>query len=201
MCQEPFGIRAPKERTIFMKKIISLIVSLALCIASFSCIASAADATPSNEYDSIVVGTITTTDEDGNEVSRDLTLADCAFFDVDGHPVDVADAIIIGNATRSSVTHYPSVSLKSGYMMRYGDYYCVTANPVTLACTLGSAAKVAFGYSYTSNPTSGAETYTATADSTAHAAAFYVPSSTYYMFYCTNISPAAVTLKTFTISY
>lgn len=184
-----------------MKKIISLIVSLALCFASFSCFASAADVASGYEYDNIVVGTVTTTDEDGNEVSRDLTLADCAFFDADGNQVDVADAIIFEGTARSSVTHSPYVSLKSGYMMRYGDYYCVPANAVTLSCTLGSSAKVAFGYSYTSEPTSGAETYTATADSTAHAAAFFVPSSRYYMFYCTNISPAAVTLKTFTISY
>ena len=157
--------------------------SLAFCFASFSCIASTTDATP------------------GNKISRDLTLADCAFFGADSNPVDVADAIILGSTIRFSVTHYPSVSLKSGYMVRYGDYYCSKSNPVTPAYTLGSSSKVALGYSYTSNPTSGAETYTATAGSTAHAAAFYVPSSTYYMFYCTNISPAAVTLKTFTISY
>lgn len=185
-----------------MKKAISLLLSV-ITIFALAVPAFAASETGEIDYNAIVIGTASTTDENGNEVIKEITLADCEYFDAEGNQADISDAIRIESVvTRSSVTHSPNVVLQSGYMMRYGDYYCTTSNDVTLSCTLGSSAKVAFGYSYTSNPTSGATTYTATSDSKTHSKTFSVPSNnTYYKFYVTNISPGDVTLKTFTISY
>lgn len=181
-----------------MKKVLSTILALTFIFALTSSALAANEET--NIYEQIEICTVITTDDEGNVITQTKTLADCDYFDANGNQVDVSEAITL-IYPRSSVTHKPNVSLNSGYMVRYGDYYCTTGNPVSLSCTLGSAAKVAFGYSYTSNPSTGAEMYAATTDSKDHSTSFSVPSNTYYMFYCTNISPGAVTLKTFTISY
>ena len=182
------------------KKIFAMLTVCALavcgCVSAF-----AAEPATDADYKGISIGTAVTTDENGKEVSSELTLENFEYFDKDGNPVDVSEAIEVSPVLYDSVTHTPNVELKSGYMMRYGDYYCVTSNAVTLSCKLNKSAKVAFGYSYTSDPNHGGEVYAASSDSKTHSKVFSVPSNRQYKFYCTNISPSNITLKEFKISY
>lgn len=186
-----------------MKKMFASIASVLMCAAMFATAAFADSAPATVDYSDIAIGCVQTTDENGNKQEEYFTLADAEYFNAAGQPVSPDEALIVEElpCTRTSDTHNANVDLKSGYMMRYGDYYCVQSNSVTLSCTLGAKAKVAFGYSYTSNPSQGAETYTANSDKTNHSATFSVPSTQYYKFYVTNISAGTVRLKTFTISY
>lgn len=186
-----------------MKKTIIGVVSTLMCAALFAT-AAFADSNPAKvDYGSIAIGCVQTTDENGNNQEEYFTLADAEYFDAEGNEVTPDEALIVEEqpATRTSDTHNANVDLKSGYMMRYGDYYCVQSNPVTLSCSLGSKAKVAFGYCYASNTSQGAETYTGNTDKTSHSGTFNVPSTSYYKFYVTNISAGTVRLKTFTIAY
>lgn len=182
------------------KKILAMLMVCVLavcgCVSAF-----AAESVIDADYKEISIGTAVTTDENGEEISSDLTLANFEYFDMDGNPVDISEAIEVSPALYDAVTHKPNVELKSGYMMRYGDYYCVASNAVTLSCKLNKSAKVAFGYSYTSDPNHGGEVYAASSDSKSHSKVFNVPSTRQYKFYCTNISPSNITLKEFKISY
>ena len=185
-----------------MKRMVATIIVLAVLMSALMCPAFAVNEGVDDIYSSIYIAEVVTKDENGNEVSFPISLRDCEYFDTNGNTVDVSEAITLTPANRASDVLYLYVTLNSGYMIRNGDYWCTLANQVTLSCKLGSSAKVAFGYSYTANPDMGAEVYTATTDKKTHSHSFYVPyGNTYYMFYCTNISPIPVVLETFTISY
>lgn len=184
-----------------MKKLITVIILLSLLMTVFMGSAFAMSEESEDVYSDIYIATVTTSDEMGNKISIPVSLRDCEYFDANGNAVDVSEAIDLILTSRLTDVHNPHVSLNSGYMMRYGDYYCTTPNQVTLSCLLLSSAKVAMGYSFTANPNSGEEKYTATTDKTMHSVSFYVPVNSSYKFYCTNISPVSIILEFFTINY
>jgi hypothetical protein len=184
-----------------MKRIVATIIALAILMTTLMCPVFAVNDEEDDIYSSIYIVEVITKDENGNEVSIPVSLRDCKYFDAYGNAVDVSEAITLTPATRTSDVQRPNVTLNSGYMFYHGDYWCTPSNDVTLSCTLGTSAKVAFGWFYTSNTAVGAEVYTATTDKKNHTSDPFTLQNNWYVFYCTNISPVAIVLKTFTISY
>ncbi len=184
-----------------MKRMVATIIAFAILMSALMCPAIAVNEEKDDIYSSIYIVEVITKDENGNKVSIPISLRDCEYFDANGNAVDVSEAITLTPATRASDNLSPNVTLNSGYMFYHGDYWCTSSNDVTLSCTLGTSAKVAFGWFYTSNHAVGAEVYAATTDKKKHTSDPFTLQNDWYVFYCTNISPVAIVLKTFTISY